>query len=53
MHTLLLPLLLQSPKPTLGRNVLKPSTSSLWPLNSSLTRAMTPAVSILQVHRVP
>lgn len=33
---------------TLGRKVLKPRTSSLWPLNSSLTRWMTPAVSILQ-----
>lgn len=38
---------------TLGRKVLKPSTSSLWPLKSSLTRWMTPAVSILRTKHAP
>ncbi len=33
---------------TLGKKVLKPRMSSLWPLNSFLTRMMTPCVSILR-----
>jgi len=32
----------------LGKKVLNPNIRSLWPLNSSFTLAMTPAVSILR-----
>ena len=35
---------------TLGRKVLKPRMSSVWPLNRSLTFSMTPVVSILQAR---
>lgn len=38
------------PMLTLGRKVLNPSTSCLWPLNRSLTLRMTPEVSMLRKH---